>query len=192
MCFKRNKGVKRNGYRSRWKTAGIIILCLVFGLALGTGAGFLVQREFGGSKSNNSSKTKAEAKKQAKEDESRDSEEAAEEEKSKTESNSTVPSTTPAASTVPKVEIKGKTPAEAITAYLKEIDVESDGMMFSVVSTSKKDPNWKLDKGVKGGKTYYFVVHYTGGGWTVETYGLQLTDEVMASVGAPSDLTTSP
>lgn len=192
MCFKRNQGVRRNGYRSRWKTAGIIVLCLIFGLALGVGVGFLVQREFGGPKSDKSSSAKTEAKKQDKEDNSKDSEEAADDKEAKTESGSTVSSTTPAVSTVPAVTVKGKTPAEAMTAYLKSIGVESNGMMFSVVSASKTDPNWKLDKGVKGGKTYYFVVHYAGGNWTVATYGLQLTKEVMASVGAPADLAPSP
>jgi hypothetical protein len=65
-------------------------------------------------------------------------------------------------------------------------------MYFSVVTASKTDPNWKLDKGTKGNtQPLYFVLHHVTGGWAVVEHGTGLTAEKLNAVGAPTDLLTS-
>ena len=88
--------------------------------------------------------------------------------------------------------IKGITavsPLQAMINYLKKKGVNTAGVTFSVVSVSKTDPNWKLDKGSKSGKQpSYFILHHINGGWTVVDYGTGFTAARAKADGAPSDL----
>ncbi|MBN2168420.1 MAG: hypothetical protein JW738_04190 [Actinobacteria bacterium] len=172
----KNKVKRKNGY-SRWKKAGIIFLCLIAGLAVGGVAGFMIQREFKSTKADKAAEPKPEAEKDAKETTTGETEAGAE-------------STVPAASTVPSIpQVTGSSPAEAIRAFLEALGMDSGGMMFSVVSASKADANWKLDKGViSGQEPIFFIVHYVSGGWTVVDYGTVMTADQIKAAGAPSDL----
>jgi len=83
----------------------------------------------------------------------------------------------------------GSTPLPAMLEFLKNRKVDSKGMTFTAVATSKTDPTWKLDKAAKtGGPTYYFLFHKTVDGWTLIDFGSSLTAEEMRIDGAPSDL----
>ncbi|HEY5531107.1 MAG TPA: IPT/TIG domain-containing protein [Candidatus Anoxymicrobiaceae bacterium] len=84
----------------------------------------------------------------------------------------------------------GSTPLPAMLEFLKDRKIDTKGMSFTAVATSKTDPNWKLDKAAKtGGPTYYFLFHKTPAGWTIIDYGSGFTAEQMKIDGAPSDLT---
>jgi uncharacterized protein (TIGR03437 family) len=83
----------------------------------------------------------------------------------------------------------GSTPLPAILEFLKNRKVDTKGMSFTAVATSKTDPNWKLDKATQtGGPTYYFLFHKTPSGWTIIDFGSGFTAEQMKIDGAPSDL----
>jgi IPT/TIG domain len=83
----------------------------------------------------------------------------------------------------------GSTPLPAMLEFLKNRKIDTEGMTFSVVATSKVNPAWKLDKGEKEGEpTYYFLFHETADGWTLIDFGTDLTAEQMKIDGAPSDL----
>lgn len=83
----------------------------------------------------------------------------------------------------------GSTPLPAMLEFLKNRKIDSKGMTFSVVATSKMDPAWKLDKAEKAdGPTYYFLFHKTADGWTLVDFGTGFTAEQMKIDGAPSDL----
>lgn len=76
-----------------------------------------------------------------------------------------------------------------MTAYMQEKGIDGANMQFSVVSSSKSDPRWKLDKGVKGSTVSYFLLKNVTGGWAVIDYGPTFTAPQMTADGAPADLT---
>jgi uncharacterized protein (TIGR03437 family) len=81
------------------------------------------------------------------------------------------------------------TPMPAMTNWLKNQGIDTNGMTYTVVSTSTSDPNWKLDKATKtGGPTYYFLVNKGTKGWTIIDAGTSITTEQLKIDGAPSDL----
>jgi hypothetical protein len=75
-----------------------------------------------------------------------------------------------------------------MTAYMQSKGIDGKNMQFSVVSSSKSDPKWKLDKGVKGSTASYFLLKNVTGGWAVIDYGPTFTAAQMAADGAPADL----
>jgi len=80
-------------------------------------------------------------------------------------------------------------PLPAMENFLKSQGIDTTDMSFSVVATSKTDPNWKLDKAVKTGEpTRYFVFHKDTDGWTIVDYGTTFTTDQMKVDGAPRDL----
>lgn len=82
-----------------------------------------------------------------------------------------------------------ESPLPAMVNYLKSKDVTTTEMSFSVVATSKIDPNWKLDKATGAGQdTSYFLFHKDSGGWTIVDYGTDLTADQLKADGAPSDI----
>jgi hypothetical protein len=83
----------------------------------------------------------------------------------------------------------GSTPLPAMLEFLKNRKVNTKGMSFTVVATSKADPTWKMDKAAKtGGPTYYFLFRKTTDGWTIIDSGSSFTADQMRIDGAPSDL----
>ena len=81
------------------------------------------------------------------------------------------------------------TPLPAMTNYLKSIDVDTAGMSYSVVTESKVDPNWKLDKATGSDKTtHYFLFHKDSTGWSIVDYGTSITAAQLKADGAPSDI----
>jgi uncharacterized protein (TIGR03437 family) len=83
----------------------------------------------------------------------------------------------------------GGTPLPAMLEFLKNRKIDTKGMTFTVMATSKVDPTWKLDKAAKsGGPTYYFLFRKTTDGWTIVDFGTGFTTEQMRTDGAPSDL----
>ena len=83
----------------------------------------------------------------------------------------------------------GSTPLPAMLQFLKNRKVDTKGMAFTAVATSKVDPTWKLDKAVASdGTTYYFLFRKTTDGWTIKDFGKSLTAEQLHVDGAPSDL----
>jgi uncharacterized protein (TIGR03437 family) len=83
----------------------------------------------------------------------------------------------------------GETPLPAMLEFLKNRKIDTKGMSFTVMATSKVDPTWKIDKAAKeGGPTYYFIFRKTTDGWTIVDFGTSFTTEQMRTVGAPSDL----
>ena len=83
----------------------------------------------------------------------------------------------------------GSSPLPAMLEFLKNRKIDSEGMSFSVVATSKMDPNWKLDKAEKtDGTTYYFLFYKTADGWTLIDFGSGFTADQMKIDGAPGDL----
>jgi hypothetical protein len=83
----------------------------------------------------------------------------------------------------------GSSPQPAMMNYLKSKGVDTTGMSFSVVATSKIDPNWKLDKATGASQgTSYFLFHKDSGGWAIVDYGTNLTADQLKADGAPSDI----
>ncbi len=83
----------------------------------------------------------------------------------------------------------GSTPLPAMLEFLKNRKVDTKGMTFTAVATSKADPTWKLDKAAKtGGPTYYFLFRKTSDGWTIIDFGSGFTADQMRIDGAPGDL----
>jgi hypothetical protein len=83
----------------------------------------------------------------------------------------------------------GSTPLPAMLEFLKNRNVDSKGVSFTTVATSKMDPTWKLDKAAKtGGPIYYFLFRKTSDGWTIIDFGSSFTADQMRIDGAPSDL----
>jgi cytoskeletal protein RodZ len=152
-------------------------LCVIVGLAAGFAAGFYVQREL---KSRSKAPKASESSKTAKE------------ESSAPASTAPAASSAPAATSPPAPLITGSTPAEAMQKYIESQGESSSGMSYSVVSVSKTDDDWKIDKAARsGGSSYYFVLHYTGGRWNVVDFGTGFNAERLAADGAPADLLTS-
>ncbi len=83
----------------------------------------------------------------------------------------------------------GPTPLPAMLEFLKNRKVNTKGIVFTAVATSKVDPTWKLDKAVaSNGTTYYFLFRKTTDGWTIKDFGTSLTADQMKTDGAPGDL----
>ena len=83
----------------------------------------------------------------------------------------------------------GSSPLPAMMNYLKSKSVDKTGMSFSVVATSKIDPNWKLDKAIGASQgTSYFLFHKDSGSWNIVDYGTNLTADQLKADGAPSDI----
>ena len=83
----------------------------------------------------------------------------------------------------------GSTPLPAMLEFLKNRKVNTKGVVFTAVATSKVDPTWKLDKAVTSdGTTYYFLFRKTKDGWTIKDFGTSLSADQMKVDGAPSDL----
>lgn len=89
--------------------------------------------------------------------------------------------------------VTASSPLQAMVNYLKSKGIDTTDISFEVVSVSKTDPNWKVDKASKTGKpTEYFLVHKVSDGWTVIDYGKSFTTTKMKADGAPSDLAPPP
>lgn len=89
--------------------------------------------------------------------------------------------------------VTASSPLEAMENYLKSKGIDTTDLTFEVVSVSKTDPNWKVDKASQTGKpTQYFLVHKVSDGWTVVDYGTSFTATKMKANGAPSDLAPPP
>jgi hypothetical protein len=83
----------------------------------------------------------------------------------------------------------GSTPLPAMLEFLKNRKVDTKGIVFTAVATSKVDPTWKLDKAVAwDGTTYYFLFRKTKDGWTIKDFGTSLTAGQLKADGAPSDI----
>jgi len=87
----------------------------------------------------------------------------------------------------------GSSPLPVMMNYLKSNSVDTSGMSFTVVTTSKNDPNWKVDKatGTSQG-TSYFLFHKDSAGWSIVDYGTKLTADQLKADGAPSDIPAQP
>lgn len=185
------------GYRSSWKSRGIKALCLIVGLLVGFGAGFLIQRELRHTKAvTSSTRHKTTSHKPSSTS------------PAKATSSSTAPATAskgtissspalPASSaTAPAPPAQGPiaaSPAKAMTAYLQSKGLDGTNISFSVVSLSKSNPGWKVDKGTKANiAPSYFLLHSVPGGWTVVDYGPGFTAAQMTADGAPADLAPTP
>jgi len=84
-------------------------------------------------------------------------------------------------------------PLPAMMNYLKSLGADTAGMTFTVVTTSKSDPNWKLDKATGTSQdTSYFLFHKDSSGWTIVDYGTDLSAEQLKLDGAPSDIPGTP
>ena len=87
----------------------------------------------------------------------------------------------------------GSSPLPVMMNYLKSNSVDTTGMSFTVVTTSKKDPNWKVDKATGASQgTSYFLLHKDSAGWSIVDYGTKLTAEELKADGAPSDISAQP
>lgn len=87
----------------------------------------------------------------------------------------------------------GSSPLPAMMNYLKSKSVDTNGLSFTVVTTSKSDPNWKLDKATGTSQdTSYFLFHKDSSGWTIVDYGTDLSAEQLKLDGAPSDIPGTP
>lgn len=171
---------KRKKPMGKWKKRGIYAACLIIGLGIGFAGGFYLQKELkkpktesSSEKTSNSSPANTSATTPA--------------------SSSTAPSTLPAqtapAATAPAPGPVASTPAQAMREYLTSKGIDGSSMSFAVVSTSRVDPTWKIDKGTRSsGQTMYFLLHNVTGGWSVLDYGPSLTAEQMRVDGAPADL----
>jgi hypothetical protein len=95
----------------------------------------------------------------------------------------------PAAAQVPGAA----NPAQAMAAWFKAKGIDSLSMSYEVVTTSTRDPNWKIDVASEpGGDKTYFLLHGVNGAWTVMDAGSSLTAAKMKAAGAPSDLKAAP
>ena len=80
-------------------------------------------------------------------------------------------------------------PLPAMQNYLKSKGIDTTGMTFTVVTTSKLDPNWKLDQSVgEGQPTTYFLFHKDAAGWTIVEVATDFTAAQLKTDGAPSDI----
>lgn len=172
----------------KWQKRGIYAACVILGLAMGFAAGFYIEREFKHKKATSPVKTGTQAKKSSA---SSTNEEASSSATSSAEKQSSETSATQTATSAvtPQPGPVASTPAQAMRKFLQTKGISTSGMSFSVVSVSKADPRWKLDRGTSSGKpTLYFLLHNVTGGWAVVDYGETLTAERMSAAGAPADL----
>ena len=181
---------KHRKVSGKWQKRGIYAACLILGLGMGFAAGFYVEREFKHKKAASSVKTSTHAKKSStsstKKEASSSSTSSASAEKQSSATSATQTATS-AVATQP-VPI-APTPAQAMREYLETKGISSSGMSFAVVSVSRTDPRWKLDKGTSSRRaTLYFLLQNVPGGWVVVDYGETITAEKMRADGAPADL----
>ena len=174
----------------KWQKRGIYAACLILGLGMGFAAGFYIERELKHKKATSSVKTSTQAKKgstsSTKKKASSSSTSSASAEKQSSETSATQTATSAVTTQLGPV---APTPAQAMRKYLETKGISSSGMSFAVVSVSKIDPHWKLDKATRSGKaTLYFLLQNVPGGWAVVDYGETLTTERMRTDGAPADL----
>jgi hypothetical protein len=158
----------------KWQRRGIFAACIIIGLAAGFAAGYFIQKQ--------TRKPKATASTSS----------------TKPKSSSTAPassatvtpaasSTAPAAAPATQGPVAAN-PVAAMKAYMLAKGINGTNMLFSVVSASKSDPRWKLDKGTLGSTVSYFLLKNVTGGWAVIDYGPTFTAAQMAADGAPADL----
>jgi len=90
------------------------------------------------------------------------------------------------------------TQKEAIVEYCDEKGIDIPALNVSADKTvSGKDPDWEIDYAFPAaaeGEGYFFLLHKTGGGWTVITNTAKVgwTAEQLKALGAPTDLVISP
>jgi hypothetical protein len=162
---------------------------VILGLAMGFAAGFYIERELKHKKTTPTAKT-TQAKKSSSSSEKEEASSSATSTSSDAQQSSETSATQSESSAVtPQPGPVASTPAEAMRKFLQTKGISTSGMSFAVVSVSKADPHWKLDKGTRSGKaTLYFLLHNVTGGWQVVDYGETLTAERMRVAGAPADL----
>jgi IPT/TIG domain len=80
-------------------------------------------------------------------------------------------------------------PLPAMQNYLKSKGVDTTGMSFAVVTTSKVDSTWKMDQASGTSQpTAYFLFHKDASGWTIVDYAPDFTAAQLKADGAPSDI----
>ena len=90
-------------------------------------------------------------------------------------------------------EVEHISAVQAMIAFEQSKGVSTDGMIFSVVQISEKDPNWKIDEATKAGAPpIYFLLHNENGNWVVKDDGTALSKAELQAKGAPSDLYGTP
>jgi hypothetical protein len=83
-------------------------------------------------------------------------------------------------------EVEYITAVQAMTAFEQNKGVSTDGMTFSVVQISEKDPNWKIDEATKAGAApIYFLLHNENGNWVVKDDGTALSKSELQAKGTP-------
>jgi len=174
----------------KWQKRGIYAACLILGLAIGFAAGFYIEWELKHKKATTSVKTGTQAKKSSTSS-TRKKASSSSTSSASAEKQSSATSATQAETSAVVIQLGpiAPTPAQAMRKYLDTKGISTSGMSFAVVSVSKTDPHWKLDKGTRSGKaTLYFLLQNVPGGWAVVDYGETLTAEQMKADGAPADL----
>ena len=174
----------------KWQKRGIYAACLLLGLGMGFAAGFYVEQELKQKKVTSSVKTSTQAKKSStsstKKEASSSSTSSATAEK---QSSATTAAQTATSAVATQPVPIAPTPAQAMREYLETKGISSSGMSFAVVSVSRTDPRWKLDKGTSSRRaTLYFLLQNVPGGWVVVDYGETITAEKLRADGAPADL----
>jgi hypothetical protein len=90
-------------------------------------------------------------------------------------------------------EVEHISAVQAMVAFEQQKGMSTEGMTFSVVQISDKDPNWKIDAASKpGAAPIYFLLHNENGNWVVKDDGTALTKAELQAKGAPSDLYQAP
>ena len=184
---------KRGRVMGKWQKRGLYAACLIVGLAAGFAVGYFVQHEVKvHSRAAQTKKAVSTTKKQSASTTAKTTATAPEATASESQAGSSaVAQTTPTAATAAQAQQGpvASTPVKAMTAFLQSKGIDSTGMTYLVVATSKLDPTWKLDKGSQGsGQASYFLIHSVPDGYTVIDYGPTLTIEQIKADGAPSDL----
>lgn len=87
----------------------------------------------------------------------------------------------------------GENPRDAMVAYFKSKNIDTDAMSYEVVKSSKIDPDWKMDVARdSGGKATFFLLHEVSGSWNVVLSGSSLTAAKIRAAGGPEDLSAVP
>ncbi len=180
-------------YKGSWKRRGLLALCLVIGLVAGFAAGYFIQKEIRKPKAASSSAEKTTPTSKSSGTKTTDASSTAPPQDQRSSATSAprqpASSSTAPAATVPAAPlIYAPTPAKAMTEYCRSKGIDASNMQFSVVTASKIDPNWKLDKGLKAGASTYFLLHYVPGGWAVIESSAAFSPEQLTALGAPTDL----
>jgi hypothetical protein len=90
-------------------------------------------------------------------------------------------------------EVEQISAVQAMITFMQKKGVSAEGMTFSVIQISDKDPDWKIDEASKpGAPTIYFLLHKENGDWVVKDDGTALTKAQLQAKGAPSDLYGAP